>query len=223
MAFYLGLFVFIISVVVGLIVLIAGKGLKNEKFLLLVTIHFLLLLASLAFFAIKKNESGQVNFFFMLLICSGLILSGLAWRSAVSKYFRYYFTLYMLSIPLFLISPSQLMNFLLTASFTGTHEPLVHLEGRYFLEKQNTSRKKNDTEYYKLILKKGMFHQTIQRDITFGNKLDSAKVIEFIEGQNMVVRGYTSVVTHVSSDIDSSDQTLQLLNKKAGEIEYKVK
>ncbi len=223
MAFYLGLFTFIISVVVGLIVLIAGKGLKNEKFLLLVSIHIILLLAALASFAIKKHESGSANFFFMLFICSGLILSGLVWRSSVSKYFRYYFSVFVATIPLFLISPSILMNFLLTASLTGTNEPLMHLEGRYFLEKQNISRNKKDGECYKLILKKGMFHQTIQRDITFGNKLDSAKVIESIEGQYMVVRGFTSVVTHVSSDIDSSDQTLSLLNKKAGAIEYKVK
>jgi hypothetical protein len=222
MTFYLGLFVFIISVVVGLIVLIAGKGIKNEKFLLIVIIHFFFLLAALAVLAFQKNEQGTGNFFFLFFICSGLVLSGLAWRSPVSKYFRYYFSIYILTVPLFLISPSLLMNFLLTASFAGTDEPLLHLEGRYFLEKQNASRNKNAGEYYKLIKKKGVFHQTIQRDITFGKKLDSVKVIEYIEGNSIRVRGYTSLVTHVSSDIDSSDQTLPLLSKKAGDIEYKV-
>lgn len=222
MAFYLGLFIFIISVVVSLIVLIAGKGIKNDKFLLFVTIHLLFLLAAIASIAIQKKENGMGNFFFLFFICSGLLLCGLAWKSTVSKYFRYYFSIYALTIPIFLISPSLLMNFLLTASFTGTNEPLIALTGRYFLEKQNISRNKNERENYKLIKKKGVFHQTIQRDITFGNKLDSVKVIEFIEGKNLIVRGYTSVVTHVSTEIDSADQTLLLLNKKAGEIEYKV-
>lgn len=99
---------------------------------------------------------------------------------------------------------------------------MIPLQGRYYLEKQNISRSKEDVEHYKLILKKGIFHKTVQRDLSFGGKLDSVKVIQFEPGDFLKIRGYTSQNTYVSTDKDSSDVQVSLADKKAGTIEYRL-
>ena len=97
---------------------------------------------------------------------------------------------------------------------------MLPLQGRYFLEKQNISRNKEDIEHYKLILKKGIFHQTVYRDLSFGGKLDSVKVIQFEQGEFLTIRGYTSQNTYVSTEVDSLDVQVPLASKKSGTIEY---
>jgi hypothetical protein len=215
---YIGLFAFIISVVIGIILLIAGKGLKKEKFMLLISIHVILLVALIGFLIINKNQSS--NYLFLLFVCSGIILSGIAWKSDIQAFLRIYFSIFLLTIPLFIFSPSMLLNFLTTMSFNNPNDSMFLLKDNYYIEKQKASLKGG--ENYKLIKKKGMFHQTIVRDIEFGGKLDSIKVLQFKEGDEIIVRGYSSVVTHVSTDIDSMDQSLKLIVKKQNEIEYKL-
>jgi hypothetical protein len=219
MNFYLSLFVFILSLVTGLILMIAAKGLKREKFLLLSSVHGMFLLAFLASLLLHGSAS-VYNYFFMTFICSGLVLSGIAWRSDAPGILRIYFSLFALTIPLFLFSPSMLLNFLLTMHYRGSNEPPLQVTGSYFLEKQSVSKKMDDQPYYKLIRKKGLFHQTLQRDIDFGGRLDSIKLIEFSPGESLTIRGYTSIVTHVSSDIDSADIPLRINTTKPGAIEY---
>ena len=221
MSFYLSLFVFIISLVAGLVLMIMAKGMHREKFLLLSSIHGIFLLAFLASLILQRSESAY-NYFFMMFICSGVVLSGLSWRSDSPQTLRIYFSVFALTFPIFLLSPSLLLNFLLTASFNKSTEQMLPLQGRYYLEKQNISRKKEDIEHYKLILKKGIFHQTVQRDLSFGGKLDSVKVIQFEPGEFIMIRGYTSQNTYVSTDKDSLDVQVPLASKKPGAIEYRL-
>jgi hypothetical protein len=113
-----------------------------------------------------------------------------------------------------------MLNFLLTMKFSSTYGASFPLGDRYFLEMQNSSSASDEIPHYKVILKRGLFHQTIQRDILFGGKLDSARVIEKEQGLHILIRGYTSQSTFVSTEIDSMDIPVQLKVVKQGDVEY---
>ena len=82
---------------------------------------------------------------------------------------------------------------------------------------------KNDGQlHYKLIQKKGIFHATIQRDLVFNGKLDSIKVLDFDKSSKGLIRGYTSIKTFVSTQIDSLDVEITLTKKSADGVEYKL-
>ena len=75
MIFYLILFVFILSLIIGLILMITGKDMRREKFLLLSTIHLIFIFAFIASLILRKNDGiGEYNYFFTAFICSGIIL-----------------------------------------------------------------------------------------------------------------------------------------------------
>ena len=202
--------------------MITGREMRRDKFLLLVSFHIVFLFAFIASLLLRKNDGTIVNnYFFLAFICSGLLLSGLAWRSKAPILLRCYFSIFMLTIPLFLISPSTLLNFLLTMHFSGANGPVYKLNNKYLVETQSSSRTIDNNPLYKLTLKKGFFHQTIQRDIAFGGKLDSVIVLE-IENETMLLRGFTSRVSYVSTEIDSMDVKVLLKKVKYGDVEYRL-
>jgi hypothetical protein len=221
MGFYFSLFIFIISLIIGLAIMIAGKNMRRDKFMLLTSLHVIFLFGFLASLLFQKSQ-GIVsnNYFFTAYICSGIIMSGLSWRSESPKILRIYFSIFALTIPVFLISPSLLLNFLVTMNFKSTNGPEFHLIDKYYLETQSTTRKADNFPHYKLIQKKGMFHQNIQRDISFNGKIDSVKVISIAKGKSILLRGYTSNRTYVSLDIDSTEVEVPLRVIRQGELEY---
>ena len=201
--------------------MIAGKNMKRDKFLLMTTIHVVFLFGFIASLLLQhQKETISHNYFFTAFICSGIIMSGIAWRSDSPKFLRVYFSIFVLTIPIFLISPSLLLNFLVTMNFKSSNGPVFNLTDQYYLETQTTSRQAENIPHYKLTLKKGMFHQSIQRDISFGGKLDSIKVLQIEKGNSISVRGYTSISSHVSVDVDSTDLEIPLKTVKQGDIEY---
>ncbi len=222
MLFYLSFIVFILSVIGALIIMLIGKNMGKEKFLLLASMHFILLLAFIASLILKKDHSTQVNnYFFTTFYCSGLLLSGVAWRVEIQKFLRYYFSVFIIGIPMFLFSPSMMMNFLVTGKYSSTTGKTFALQGKYFLEEQNSSASSDENPQYKVISKTGIFHTTIQRDVSFNGTIDSVKVIDK-NPVTMTIRGYISKKTYVSEDIDSSDVEITLRKNKTGTIEYRL-
>ncbi len=223
MSNFLSLFIFISSVVIGLVLMITGKDMRREKFLLLVSFHVIFLFAFIASLLLQKNKDHDTyNYFFMAFICSGIVLSGISWRSQSPNYFKIYFSIFALAIPIFLVSPSLLLNFLLTMRFSGIQGQSFPLDKYYSIETQNSFNTNTDQPHYKVILKKGFFHKTVQRDLLFGGKLDSIKVIDNSNGLSMIVRGYTSKITYVSSEVDSMDTNILLKVNKQGNVEYRL-
>jgi hypothetical protein len=116
----------------------------------------------------------------------------------------------------------MLLNFLVTFKYTTSIGPQFYLGDKYFLEKQSTSKFENNIPSYKVVLKRGIFHQTIKRDISFNGTIDSVKVIEFNKGKTLTLRGYILRSTFVSTSIDSSDIEIILSKNKAGQIQYQL-
>jgi hypothetical protein len=223
MSYFLGLFVFILSVISGLILMITSKNIRREKFLLFASFHLLLFLAFIASLLLQKdNDKIVINYFFLFYVCSGITLSGMAWRIQVFKFLKYYFSVFILTIPLFLVSPSTLLNLILTLRASGTNGPSYHIMSRYFIEEQNNSLKTNNTPLYKVIQKRGMFHKTIQRDLDFGGRLDSIRLLESDNKKTIRIRGFTGKTTFVSETIDSTDIEFYLVKPKKGSVEYRL-
>ncbi|MBL0104001.1 MAG: hypothetical protein IPP51_09780 [Bacteroidetes bacterium] len=222
MSFYIAIIAFIGSVISGLILLIVNKDVRKEKFVLYVAFHGIFLFGYIASLILKGSSGYVINYFFTGFVCSAIILSGLAWRSDISKYVKYYFTIFTLTIPMFLLSPSMVLNFILTSHFSDANSESFLVEGRIYLERQNTVMSTDDFPHYKMIRKKGFFHATIQRDIVFGGKLDSIKVLDIQTNEKAIIRGYTSTVTHVSSRVDSMDVEVHMVKKSADGVEYRL-
>lgn len=223
MIFYLSIVVYIASVILALILMITGKDMSRRRFSILFGIHavtgIFFIIYKLLINQAKINESP--NYLFLLFICSGAALSGLAWRLEISRLLRYYLTLFILTFPMFLFSPSMLVNFLLTTHYTDTIGAKFLIRENIFLEKQNSWAGKKEGQLYKIVSHHGIFHKTIARDIDFGKELDSLHVLDYSEA-TIRLRGYSIEETFVSTHIDSLDITVPLKKPKPNTIERRL-
>jgi hypothetical protein len=222
MLFYIGFIVFILSLIGGLVLMFVGKNMGKDRFRLIATIHIVLLLAFIASLILRKDYSVVINnYFFTAFFCSGVLLSGLVWRIDIAIFIRYYFSLFLLGIPLFLFSPSRMMNFLVTTHYSSTTGKTFLLTGRYFMEEQGTVQSADNSPHYKVIIKSGFFYKTVQRDLVFGGVLDSVRVLD-LNDQTLLIRGFTSTKSYVSDNVDSADVEIQLKKNKPGDVEYRL-
>ncbi len=221
MSFYIAIIFFITAVVSGVISMIVGKNISKQKFILFAAIHGMFLFAFIASLILRKDSTAY-NYFFLIYICSGIVLSGVAWRSSIFIGLKIYFSLFAITIAMFILSPSRLVNFLLTTKYIETLGETFHVTENYFLERQNSSMHADDMPRYKLIRKRGIFHSSLQRDLNFGGKLDSIKVLEFDKSSLGLIRGYTSTKTFVSAQVDSADVEITLKKKTIDGLEYKL-
>ena len=96
MSFYIAIILFITSVIAGLIASIVGKNTTKEKFFLYAAVHGMFLFAFIASLILRKDPDA-FNYFFLTYICSGLILSGLAWRSNTNIGLKIYFSIFIIN------------------------------------------------------------------------------------------------------------------------------
>ncbi len=218
MILYLAIIFYILSLIIGIFLMATVKVLSPGKFFIVAAFHIIFILVYL----FTKNSAAVAsgNISFLLFICTGIILAGLAWRTTLPLPLKIYCSLFSLTLLMFLFSPSRLMVFLVSGRYTDSLGTTFPLKENYFLEQQNTSS--SAVPCYKLIKKHGMFHEAIQRDIYFKGKLDSIQLVEFIPGSNAIIRGYSGKQTYVSTDVDSLDVEVKLVKKKANQIERKL-
>ena len=212
---------FILSNIVALALLFTGKKLNNGWFRMLASLH--IIFGVLFLFSLLTNKEESPRYVsFLIFFCSGIITGGLALGTSTNIILKIYFGIYCLSVFVFIVSPSALLNFLLTANFI-THSDMIPVRGNYFLERQTSTFSNDPAEIgYKLIEKKGMFHRTIARDLNFNGKIDSIKVLSFDEINTAVVRGYSGSKNFVEDKIDSVDVTIDLNPTKKDEIRRKL-
>ena len=224
MIFYIAIVFYISSVIGALILMIAGKNISVNKLIIPGVIHaVLLILFFLTRHASSNNEDQPVNFFLLLFICSGVSLCGIVWRLKVLLPFRIYFSLFAITFPLFLFSPSRLVNLLLTGSYSDTSGKSFLISGNVFLEQQNSWSGNSTALRYKIIRKKGLFHETLVRDVIFKEPIDSIRTLMFENGDSAVLRGYSIRESYVALTIDSQDVNISLKSKKRNTIERRLK
>lgn len=221
MLLYVAIITYILSNIIALALVFTGKKLSPSWFRMLASLHLIFGLVFIFNLITNKEESPRY-LSFLIFFCSGIITGGLALGRETPLPLKIYFGLYCLSVFAFILSPSSVLNFLLTAN-VNQHDELLSVRENYFLEKQSsTFRTDSSGTSYKLIEKKGMFHKTIARDLMFGGNLDSFKVISYDPGMAVLVRGYVGTKNFVEERIDSTDIRIDLNPQKKDQIERRL-
>jgi hypothetical protein len=221
MLLYAAIIGYILSNIIGLALVFTGKKVNPGVFRLLASLH-LLFGVFFIFNLITNKEESPHYVSFLIFFCSGIITGGLALGTKTNLVLKIYFGLFCLSIFIFILSPSLMLNFLLTASFSR-HKDLIPVKENYFLERQASAYSSDSSGIkYKLIEKSGMFHKTIARDLDFKGKLDSMKILLYEQQRYFLVRGYSGTKNFVEDRIDSVDLKIDLSTARKDVIERRL-
>lgn len=201
--------IYILSIAIALILSILKKNISGVSIKVALIIHaslFVILILSL----IVLPTSGVCGYFLLFFFCSGIVTAGYFFRSRVHTALQAYFALYLLSIILFIYSPSFLVRLIsLNMPETGKTDQF-RLKENYFLEEQLLMMNINDSlVQYKITQHFGVFHKTLARDIRFGCRIDSLKVLSFDPATEANVRAYIMRNSVKFASIDSLDLNIR--------------
>jgi|GEM_PF-2846759 len=222
MSLYLSLSLYILSLLLALVLLITGKRQRSGWFKAALSLHLLSLLFSLYYLFQKHNipEGSILRFAFLFTLCTGLVAGGLVVRAEIRTVYKVYFSLYFLSLLLFLVSPSRFAGFLSRGDLENSAPGRFHLVQNFFLEEQRASAlMPGGNKTYKLVQQFGLFHKTIRRDITFDTQPDSVHVLNSVTGNALAVRIYFQRRMPPSLVTDSTELTLSLTPGKTDPIQ----
>lgn len=182
---------FILSLASSLILAIADK--KQRLFRPVSIVHFILLGACLTAFILVRDKSAW-HYLLLFSVSTGLLLSASAIRSrSLQIVMRVYFSCYLLLIIVFIASPATLFYGISGNSTQKPNEQHFLLGDNYYLVEQQSLFHPEEVDIkYKVIRKSGMYAKTISRDLSYGFRLDSAKMI-LSKSDTMIVRGYSSL------------------------------
>jgi hypothetical protein len=207
----LTIILYILGLVAALVLTFAMKNRKNSSIRTAIFIHFVLLFGYLILSVLHQSAD---SYFALLSFVSALAISGwAAVNSWLPGILRIYFVLYLLSVPLFIISPSRLFFII-----TGNHdlykpEKEFRLESNYYLvEQQDFIPGTASVNHYKLIRKYGLFHRTLGRDLIFPAELMNAELLHH-PSDSISVKGYYGNQQSFEIGI-SNDRSANTISKK---------
>lgn len=222
MLFYLALTVYIFSVVGALVVFITVKKPGRQLIVAAVAIHLFLFIVFLINRIIVSPYS-DYYLSFTVFLSSGILLFALSLRISGSLLLRFYFGLFALTIPVFLISPSAVLRFSITGKLYSDSNEKIEIRENLILEPQTTFGILDKNNYlYKAVRIKGMFHQTLKRDIQTAGKIDSIKILNWEAENSVLLRAYFRKETYVSDEQDSIDIDVPLKITRKNQIERRL-
>lgn len=148
---------------------------------IIILVHFLLMAAFLSTYGYTGSIQfpSLSNYIFLGSFCLGIVTAGMILKSQHSTLLKAYFVLYILSLPLFILSPSRVLGFIVTGDINAIQRDRIHVTGNYFLVAQTDHRNCGSKPLpYKLTREMGLFHRTLQRDIMLPGICDSVNVIQ---------------------------------------------
>ncbi|MEP7265548.1 MAG: hypothetical protein ABI772_13665 [Bacteroidota bacterium] len=181
---------YILSVVAAIVLTIVSKKTDFRKFTRWMLILHLFLLVVFIYFEFAYNSHLYLHLSFLLFFCSGILLSGLVIRSDYPLTLKIYTAVFLSSIIVFLMSPSRTIRFI-TFTFNQNKTNSWNIVSNYFVEEEQSllSRPANEATY-KITRHYGVFHKTLARNIIFGNRIDSLRVLKFDEVSGLQIRGF---------------------------------
>jgi len=148
-----------------------------------------------------------------MFFCTGTIAAGMVIRKSYSKLLKSYFSLFLASLIVFVISPSRVIGFVSSGNIYTINPKKFYLGENYFLiETKNTEVVlNNDSISFKLVREMGMFHKTLNRGIMLGTSTDSVRMIDFQIHEKMNVIVYSQN----SGKIDSIHKIIWINNESS--------
>lgn len=177
---------YILSIVAALILGLISRRFSDSALRLGLCIHAGLIALTFLFFLVFA-EISTWHYLLLLSVCSGLALSGWVLRSpTVNKLLKAYIGAWLLSIPIFLWSPSLL--FYSISGHLSDYRPELefHLGSNTFLtEQQSMLNTGTSPGVFKVIRKYGIYNKTLVRNLDFGLTPVQARLEEI--GQDSMV------------------------------------
>ncbi len=167
--FIAAIIIYILSLVTGLVLMMVGARISKRIINTLMIFHLLLFTAFLLVWRTGNDDQSFFNhhFLFLFSICTGVILSGYALRMVANIILRIYFSLYLLTLPVFVYSPSTLISaiaFYKKADLAG--KPYATGMENYYIEKHNSMLANMEgVILYKIVKRKAGITKTIARHI----------------------------------------------------------
>ncbi len=143
---------YILSLVGALLLSMSVKKISSSRIRQLIRLHFSTLLITILFYFMLREDT-IYHSFFLLTCCTGIASSGLVMRSAGTKpLLKIYFGAYLLSILLFLYSPSLLFYFISgnIQQFSPNQEIKLK-ENCYLVRQQSMLTTPDEIPHYKVI------------------------------------------------------------------------
>jgi hypothetical protein len=198
---------YILSLVCCLAALVVGKIIPMAFSKVAILIHILLLI-SVVIMAAKYSPAKQ-PYLFPLFFCSGIICFGLVVRKSFHALIKIYFGIFLLSLLLFLYSPSSMFTVLSMGILHKNSGDEIPLGKNFYLAKQNAMfTGSNVSASYKVIKRAGLFNKTIARDFEFGFSPDSARILQFAENSEISLRiYYKHRINNLAFAVDSIEMT----------------
>lgn len=168
----------------------------------LVIFHFL----SLMFWVFMKNGDetvlapGTSNYLFLAFTCSGIFVSAILLRKEYPVYMKAYFFLFLLTLPVFLFTPSRLLGFIASGNPAAVNPVRFRLLSNYYLVELPGSVPDNS---FKLVREMGIFHKTLARNVVLPEGTDSVRLLDLLEDVSVSVRTYSG-----SQGPDSADMVI---------------
>lgn len=206
--FILTITCYLVSMAAALVVSFFSKLIPSRLINTIIIFHFLTLITWFILPAAENSILNPVtaNYFFLIFFCSGIICAGLILRKDYVIYIKIYFTFFIASIIVFIISPSRVIGFVSSGSFESINPRRIHISENYFFVEQSGHKYSGDSARFKIVREMGMFHKTLAREIVLSDKTDSVKMLEFTENENIFIRAYASN----ENKIDSLDINITL-------------
>jgi len=177
---------FITSLVGCLILTLSSKKVSEKNLKPAIIVHFVIGFLALLFTILSSN----IEKFNLAFFCSGLLLSGIILRKNYHLLLKIYFGLFLLLILFFVYSPSLLAYFI-SGNYSKVKSPqTINLKDNIYLaEQQSMLGLSNDFTTYKIYKKNGLYKKTLLRDIDFGGKIDSIRLINFTD-DTLIIKGF---------------------------------
>lgn len=189
--FILSITLYLVSMVASLIGSFFSRFIPSRLINTIIIFHFLSLIVWLI---LPKPDDSLImpvtsNYFFLTFFCTGILLAGLILKGSYKPVFKIYFTLFLLSLVFFIVSPSRLIGFISTGKTDSYNPDRIHLSENYYLVQQNETgvAPHPDSVYYKAVREMGMFHKTLLRDIALPVDYDSIQVDNSLQNEYLSV------------------------------------
>lgn len=207
------LFFYLLSVIGSLIVFLFNKHFPVTATKSIIAFHVVSGVTLLSFLLFAMDDSAWISIFFW---CSGIFLAGDTVRKSFHNLLKGYFLAFLLTLPVFIVSPSRIIHLVAGKGFGNPSEGRTRVVDNYFLVK--TSEPVDSIGYYraKFIKEMGFFHKTLARGIPIPNDFDSTSIIGTIN-DDMQIR----LVIHNGSKIDTVDLKLYKVQPKPNTITRK--
>lgn len=194
--FILSITLYLVAMVTSLVASFFQKHIPAKVIWFVAGTHLLLFILWLIYRngTDSLDSPGTSNYLFLSWFCTGLVVSGVVLRKQFHVLVKGYFMLFLLTLPVFLVSPSRVLGFIASGNVKAVDPERFRLVDNYFLMAQQSTATQppKGMKPFRLVREMGMFHKTIARDIMVPENIDSVRMLKFQENENIFARIYGS-------------------------------